>query len=294
MATAQVHTCRAVAPGRLGTLRHDSMDHVDQDAVVHAVHATSSNRRPADYESVPTPPPGPVQTYPGCSGTGPISSRPVLYRLVATPGLPQRLPAARIGVDVLAWLAAVSIRSQSDAHRRLTFRRAPGRRTLLALSGPADPRRATTVLLRPGLTSPLRCCRASEPAGLRPGRSSAPAGNRPTKWTWTPSWPASGPCRSTCWPSRRSTGHRPGESSLTLPGAALSQALKAHRWCPRPSRRSRLHQAHAFFHARGPAQILVTAAPSAHHGYPRVTCRTLRRRLATRRGSSSSGAGLRR
>jgi hypothetical protein len=120
----------------------------------------------------------------------------------------------------------------------------------------------------PGLTSLLRCCRASEPAGLRPGRSSAPAGNRPTRWTWTPVVAGSGPYRSTCWPSRRSTGHRPGESSLTLPGAALRQALKAHRWCPRPSRRSRLHQVHASFLPRGPAQILVRAAPSSSPWLP--------------------------
>jgi hypothetical protein len=73
-----------------------------------------SNRRPSDYESDRIPPPGPAQTHPGCSGAGPISSRPVLCRLVAAPGLPQRLPAACIGVDFLAWLAAVSIRSQSD------------------------------------------------------------------------------------------------------------------------------------------------------------------------------------
>src|SRR5829696_1835852 len=51
-----------------------------------------SNPRPSDYESVPNLPPGPLQTHPGCSGAGPISSRAVLYRLVVTPGLPERLP----------------------------------------------------------------------------------------------------------------------------------------------------------------------------------------------------------
>ena len=53
---------------------------------------SDSNRRPSDYESVPNPPTGPAQTHPGCSGAGPIPSRPVLWCLVAAPGLPQRLP----------------------------------------------------------------------------------------------------------------------------------------------------------------------------------------------------------
>ena len=55
---------------------------------------SDSNRRPSDYESDSTLPPGPVQTHPGCSGAGPIPSRPVPYRLVVTPGLPERLPPA--------------------------------------------------------------------------------------------------------------------------------------------------------------------------------------------------------
>jgi hypothetical protein len=51
-----------------------------------------SNPRPSDYESDPNPPAGPAQAHPRCSGAGPIPSRPVLCRLVVTPGLPERLP----------------------------------------------------------------------------------------------------------------------------------------------------------------------------------------------------------
>ena len=53
---------------------------------------SDSNRRPSDYESDRSLSTGPAQTHPGCSGAGPISSRPVLYRLVVTPGLPETLP----------------------------------------------------------------------------------------------------------------------------------------------------------------------------------------------------------
>jgi hypothetical protein len=51
-----------------------------------------SNPRPSDYESDPNPPAGPAQAHPRCSRAGPIPSRPVLCRLVVTPGLPERLP----------------------------------------------------------------------------------------------------------------------------------------------------------------------------------------------------------
>jgi hypothetical protein len=66
---------------------------------------SDSNRRPSDYESDRNLPTGPAQTHPGCSGTGPIPSRPVLYRLVVTPGLPERLPAVLPGAGelVLIW-----------------------------------------------------------------------------------------------------------------------------------------------------------------------------------------------
>ena len=50
-----------------------------------------SNPRPSDYESDRNLPAGLVQTHPGCSGAGPISSSVVMYRLVVTPGLPERL-----------------------------------------------------------------------------------------------------------------------------------------------------------------------------------------------------------
>jgi hypothetical protein len=76
---------------------------------------SDSNRRPSDYESGPNLPTGPAQTHPGCSATGPIPSRPVLWCLVVTPGLPQRLPPPTSGDSMLASLRRSTIRSQSDA-----------------------------------------------------------------------------------------------------------------------------------------------------------------------------------
>jgi hypothetical protein len=61
-------------------------------------------QRPSDYESDRTPPTGPVQDQRGCSGAGPIPSRAVLWCLVVTSGLPERLPRGWVSAAPCPWL----------------------------------------------------------------------------------------------------------------------------------------------------------------------------------------------
>jgi hypothetical protein len=95
---------------------------------------SDSNRRPSDYESVPSLPAGPAQGHRGCSGAGTISSRPVPYRLVVAPGLPQRLPTIRRWRQrtyraCLGW-ATTSIRLRSDARPPASIIRRASRRLI--------------------------------------------------------------------------------------------------------------------------------------------------------------------
>jgi hypothetical protein len=89
---------------------------------------SDSNRRPSDYESVPSLPAGPVQGHRGCSGAGTISSRPVPYRLVVAPGLPARLPRSCVVPATLPRSATSTIRSRSEG------RSPPGAGTVSATS----------------------------------------------------------------------------------------------------------------------------------------------------------------
>jgi hypothetical protein len=73
-----------------------------------------SNPRPSDYESDRNPPTGPAHHHSGCSGAGPIPSRPVLYRLVVAPGLPERLPTCGLAQHPCGGMSTLSIRSQSE------------------------------------------------------------------------------------------------------------------------------------------------------------------------------------
>jgi hypothetical protein len=57
-------SCCIRSPWRLG---HDTMRHVGQDGFRQPAHATSSNRRPSDYESDDPRRPGRLQTDLGCS-----------------------------------------------------------------------------------------------------------------------------------------------------------------------------------------------------------------------------------
>ena len=59
-------------------VQHDTMSHVGQDGFRQPAPATSSNRRPSDYESDRNLPTGPAQHHPGCSGAGSIPASAVL------------------------------------------------------------------------------------------------------------------------------------------------------------------------------------------------------------------------
>ena len=135
---------------------------------------SDSNRRPSDYESDPNPPPGPAQTHPGCSGAGPISSSVVMYHLVVTPGLPQRLPTGAF--------AAFTRRHQDLAHPIRNRMRVSGKSSRPGGSGNVRPEStylSPSSIAHSGVLVATFLRRCDAPA-IQPGGRRVPATLRTT------------------------------------------------------------------------------------------------------------------
>jgi hypothetical protein len=86
MATAQVHTCRTVAPGHPGMLGPRQHGSRRPGRRGHSAHATTSNRRPSDYEPDARRRPGRHQTDLACSRWIPRRSRRIQVGPVRSSG----------------------------------------------------------------------------------------------------------------------------------------------------------------------------------------------------------------